>query len=293
MLSKTLRSQLRKSLPVLFAYIGWSRYYDGTEPIQGGHGFLKAHPRDNTEAVAFSRNRDGVFRCGIGNGQIAYNRLHVVLVARDPADRLRKVVGIYANAEVEADGAWMLATTRHAALIPDGRRPPVVMWPGDQGMRRWAWRAGQPGPAYPALRRQFARLPALTNSRVSSMRSASRGFGDQTFEDIEALEGVAKKRLVVHRKREARLRRAKILSVLQAGQRVRCEVRGCGFDFEKRYGPLGRHYAHVHHTTPLARVGKRGRRVSLTELAIVCANCHAMIHRGGECRPLARLLRER
>ena len=31
----------------------------------------------------------------------------------------------------------------------------------------------------------------------------------------------------------------------------------------------------------------------LEDLAVVCANCHAMIHRGGECRPIASLISER
>ena len=30
-----------------------------------------------------------------------------------------------------------------------------------------------------------------------------------------------------------------------------------------------------------------GREVKLKDLAVVCANCHAMIHIGGKCRPLA------
>ena len=32
-----------------------------------------------------------------------------------------------------------------------------------------------------------------------------------------------------------------------------CEVPGCGFDFETRYGRIGRGFAHVHHKIPLSR----------------------------------------
>lgn len=33
----------------------------------------------------------------------------------------------------------------------------------------------------------------------------------------------------------------------------------CGFDFEQRYGPIGRGYIHVHHIIPLAEIGGRVR----------------------------------
>jgi hypothetical protein len=34
----------------------------------------------------------------------------------------------------------------------------------------------------------------------------------------------------------------------------------------------------------------RSRQIFLKDRAIVCANCHAMIHRNGDCRPLERLI---
>jgi predicted HNH restriction endonuclease len=70
---------------------------------------------------------------------------------------------------------------------------------------------------------------------------------------------------------------------------LKCEVPGCGFDFEAVYGELGRDYAQVHHLKPL---GDRTTpsETKLNDLAIVCANCHAMIHRGGKCRPLDKLI---
>ena len=51
----------------------------------------------------------------------------------------------------------------------------------------------------------------------------------------------------------------------------------CGFDFAKEFGLLGRGFAECHHLLPLA-AGARETR--LADLAIVCANCHRMLHRG-------------
>ena len=93
-----------------------------------------------------------------------------------------------------------------------------------------------------------------------------------------------------HRARESWLRDAKIQEAKRRGKgQIRCEVPGCGFDFLEAYGEIGRDFAHVHHCKPLGD-RTRSSRTSLSDLAIVCANCHAMIHRGGECRSLRGLL---
>ena len=69
-----------------------------------------------------------------------------------------------------------------------------------------------------------------------------------------------------------------------------CEVPKCGFDFAKRYGRIGIGYVQVHHLRPLSSAPAKGMSKKPSDLAIVCANCHAMIHRGGECRKLKSLI---
>jgi hypothetical protein len=111
-------------------------------------------------------------------------------------------------------------------------------------------------------------------------------------EDLElsGFEGKGRPRFVLHRRREGAMRRAKIKEALSKSGRLVCEVSNCDFDFERRYGELGKGYAQVHHLIPLHKAPKEGRKVLLKDLAIVCANCHAMIHAGGECRPLEGLI---
>jgi 5-methylcytosine-specific restriction endonuclease McrA len=106
-------------------------------------------------------------------------------------------------------------------------------------------------------------------------------------EEVSALEGQLRERMIRHRYREARLRRAKIKAVLASEGTLRCEVRACGFDFRHRYGLLGMEYAQVHHLSPIAGPGPKAR--TLDDLSIVCANCHAMIHRNGECHTIAEI----
>jgi 5-methylcytosine-specific restriction protein A len=69
---------------------------------------------------------------------------------------------------------------------------------------------------------------------------------------------------------------AKIDVVMGETGRLACEV--CGFDFFAFYGELGRGFSECHHTIPLADAIFQ-RKTLLTDLAIVCANCHRMLHR--------------
>lgn len=60
-----------------------------------------------------------------------------------------------------------------------------------------------------------------------------------------------------------------------------CQV--CGFDFEAIYGDLGHDYIEAHHRISLASLPK-DKSVTLSpkdDFAVVCANCHRMLHRKG------------
>ena len=82
----------------------------------------------------------------------------------------------------------------------------------------------------------------------------------------------------IHRsyERDARLvRKVKDSALAQRGT-LACEI--CGFDFGRAYGPRGEGCIECHHVRPLSEIGRR--QVSrLRDLAIVCANCHRVIHR--------------
>jgi hypothetical protein len=115
-------------------------------------------------------------------------------------------------------------------------------------------------------------------------------LGDSLNPEPSAIEGEIVQAMIQHRRREQRLREERIQQVKEATGRLRCEVPGCGFDFFEVYGEIGDGFAHVHHLQPL---GDRSEpsQTRLSDLAIVCANCHAMIHRGGTVRPLEGLIR--
>ncbi len=55
-----------------------------------------------------------------------------------------------------------------------------------------------------------------------------------------------------------------------------CEV--CGFIFKDTYGKHGEDFIECHHKKPIAQM-KIGDKTFPTDLALVCSNCHRMIHR--------------
>jgi 5-methylcytosine-specific restriction protein A len=54
----------------------------------------------------------------------------------------------------------------------------------------------------------------------------------------------------------------------------------CGFSFEITYGEIGKDFIQVHHVVPLSQLGGDYELDPVTDLVPLCANCHAMAHRG-------------
>ncbi len=53
----------------------------------------------------------------------------------------------------------------------------------------------------------------------------------------------------------------------------------CSADFEKLYGEIGKGFIHVHHLTPISKVGQTYQIDPINDLIPVCPNCHSMLHR--------------
>jgi len=63
---------------------------------------------------------------------------------------------------------------------------------------------------------------------------------------------------------------------LRNGGKLRCEV--CNFDFYAKYGELGKDYIECHHTIPVCELDC-GNTTKLKDVALVCSNCHRILHR--------------
>ena len=101
-------------------------------------------------------------------------------------------------------------------------------------------------------------------------------FGEPLADDLDIHEEVGTEgelRLRLHLTRErskgAVLRKKKSVSSLL------CEI--CDFSFSEAYGKIAAEYCEVHHLVPLAE-SRTQRRTLLKDLAVLCANCHRVVH---------------
>lgn len=101
-------------------------------------------------------------------------------------------------------------------------------------------------------------------------------FPDIDAADISGVEGRRVWTTHLRRERDQRIVEAKKRQVLNETGKLECEV--CGFDFEKVYGTVGRGFCETHHIKPLSE-NVEETETKLEDLAILCSNCHRMIHK--------------
>ena len=93
--------------------------------------------------------------------------------------------------------------------------------------------------------------------------------------EAEGEEGGVIIRLHKRYERDRKIIRAKLHAAKKVGD-ISCQV--CGFDFQAQFGALGDGYIEVHHLKPVHTLIK-GSKTKLSDLALLCANCHRMAHR--------------
>ncbi|WFE25906.1 HNH endonuclease [Solwaraspora sp. WMMD791] len=109
---------------------------------------------------------------------------------------------------------------------------------------------------------------------LSSWDSNTSNLSDATLDDTGAEEGGVLYKKHLRRERDPRLRSRKIADARRRGIPIECEA--CGFNFGRTYGDRGADYIECHHRTPLHVTGRTVTRLS--DLALICSNCHRMIH---------------
>jgi len=157
----------------------------------------------------------------------------------------------------------------------------------DNGRIGWVDRYGQ----QPSLSSSFQRIHEEWKER-SNEELESFVLGLQAGMPV-AVEGIARSPearteggekiyLSVRRERDPKLREDAV-----ALHGLDCMA--CGFNFERMYGAIGEGFIEVHHVVPLAEAGKSVTD-PVTDLNVLCANCHRMVHRQrGVCLSLDEL----
>ena len=97
-------------------------------------------------------------------------------------------------------------------------------------------------------------------------------YPDEVDSETEYSEGKTKKVLVNSYERNP-IARKKCIEHFG----LNCQV--CNFNFEEKFGDLGKEFIHVHHKIDIATIGNEYSVNPLTDLIPVCPNCHSMLHK--------------
>lgn len=98
---------------------------------------------------------------------------------------------------------------------------------------------------------------------------------DEDEHMMEAPEGRVLTRLHRYKERNRKLIEIKKAKVFKRTGKLVCEV--CEFDFSQKYGERGQGFIEAHHIKPVHSLPEEGKTRE-DDLALVCSNCHRMIH---------------
>ncbi|WP_374148836.1 HNH endonuclease [Priestia megaterium] len=99
---------------------------------------------------------------------------------------------------------------------------------------------------------------------------------DLTEDDMGFEEGKKKLRQHVVRERNPQIIKLAKERFKQKYGKIFCEI--CGFDFFGFYGEVGEGFIEGHHTIPISEL-EEAQKVKINDIALVCSNCHKMLHR--------------
>lgn len=120
-------------------------------------------------------------------------------------------------------------------------------------------------------------LTKVKNAIIGNINFLKESRSSQIEDSLEeASEGKVLTRVHKTRERNKAIVKKKKESVLRKTGALKCET--CSFDFKEIYGELGEGFAECHHKKPVSQL-KNNEKTKLDDLAILCANCHRMIHR--------------
>lgn len=120
----------------------------------------------------------------------------------------------------------------------------------------------------PISKEIFERIISLSDLSINYNDDAltSNGF------DSEVEEGGKKKRYTTYYERNHVLRQ-QVLEI----HGYTCQA--CKLNFKEYYGNWGEGFIHVHHLRPISSIGETHKVNPRTDMAVLCPNCHSMVHR--------------
>jgi len=111
---------------------------------------------------------------------------------------------------------------------------------------------------------------------ISDSRSSKQSHNIENYEP-HGFEGERKYEIHKSIERDRNLRNKKVSTFLQENGKIFCEL--CKFNFSETYDFLETDIIEVHHIIPLSTL-KKGQKTSISDLMLLCSNCHFSIHQG-------------
>lgn len=125
------------------------------------------------------------------------------------------------------------------------------------------------------------RLSQIAETIKTTVNNPTLKLALSHIENEEEEEDGAKEGGILYKLHKLRERNKKMVSKkkkesLKKLGKLECEI--CGFDFHVKYGDLGFGFIECHHKVPLYALDSV-TETKLDDLALVCSNCHRMLHR--------------
>lgn len=127
---------------------------------------------------------------------------------------------------------------------------------------------------------------AIRNGQLDPVRTdntgkpeSSEGKADEFLESRITITGTEGRKIEYYTTKYERNPKARTAAIRIHG----CKCMACGFDFEEKYGELGKGFIEVHHIKLLYSLDEEITPDPDKDMVCLCANCHRMIHRRQDC----------
>ena len=280
-------------MSIIFCNVGWMNHYDGIDGDSLERGGAHNKISIGHEVCNFSNIGGMVYGYVQPTGQIKIQKLGAkkgedfakdvtVVWTAGPSSGGTVVIGWYKNAIVYREQQTIHKPTKHQKKnglsvyrISASASDAKLLTSDDRTLlipRRVKGGIGQSNV-------WFADKPESVELVKKVLRLIELGKAPEPLPDVDAtafgLEGNS--RLVTHLRRERDsgiIQKKKALVLVETGA-LCCEV--CDFNFKKTYGDYAPNFCEVHHLTPLHK-SDGVIKTELSDLAIVCSNCHRVLH---------------
>ncbi|HHQ6565561.1 TPA: HNH endonuclease [Serratia fonticola] len=293
-------------MAILFCNIGWMKHYNGIggDSIKRG-GEYNQHSIGH-EVCNFSNN-DGTFYGYVQpTGQIKIERLG----ASKKDDFVSNVTVVW-TAGPEGGGTTVIGWYKDATIFRDAQKiakPSAIQ--KKNGVSTFRITAPSNKSVLLPVEQRELMIPRSVKGGigqsnvwfadkeesqeiVNRVKSLINGGTFPVFPDVDPTSSILEgnPRLVAHMRRERNpaIVKAKKKAVLRATGKLCCEA--CGFDFKEVYGEIGDGFCEVHHLQPLSKADGVVK-TELKDLAIVCSNCHRIIHRTDPMLSISSLVKQ-